>query len=237
MPLLAVAMFVAARPLDPLSCSALAAQERAAQASELPAAKLAALEAALEQLAEQYHVPGMSAAVVHRGALAWSNGFGYADLEQGTWALPETRYQIASVSKPIAAVLVMQLVEQGKLSLDAPMKDFRIHPFFSPDPVRYREQPVLLRHVLTHTSEGVPGDAWSYNGDTYFDLTWVLEDVTRTAYPRLLQERIFDRAGMDRSVPGHVRPGTTQLVELARPYKWERDEYVPTTYQMIDPEP
>ena len=204
---------------------------------EVHSAKLAELENALGQLAEQYHVPGMSAAVVHHRALAWSRGFGYADLEQGTWAQPETRYQTASVAKPLAAVLIMQLVEQGKLSLDAPMKGFRIHKWFAPDPVRYREQPVLLRHVLTHTSEGVPGDAYSYNGNTYFDLTWVVEEVTRTAYPRLLQERIFDRAGMDRSVPGYARPGTAQVIELARPYKWERDEYVPAKYQMIDPDP
>jgi CubicO group peptidase (beta-lactamase class C family) len=237
MSLLAVALLVAARPLDPPPCAPLAAQERAAQASELPAAKLAELEDALGKLAEQFHVPGMSAAVVHRRALAWSTGYGYADLEQGTWALPETRYQTASVAKPMAAVLILQLVEQGKLSLDAPMKDFRIHKWFAPDPARYREQPVLLRHVLTHTSERVPGDAYSYNGNTYFDLTWVVEDVTHTAYPRLLQERVFDRAGMDRSVPGYAPPGTTELVELARPYTWQREEYVPAKYQMIDPDP
>jgi CubicO group peptidase (beta-lactamase class C family) len=131
----------------------------------------------------------------------------------------------------------MQLVEEGKLSIDAPMKDFHIYKFFSPDPVRYREQPVMLHHVLSHTSEGVPGDAWAYNGNTYFDLTWVVEDVTRMAYPRALQERIFDRAGMDRSVPGYCRPGTTELVEMAHPYAWGRDEYVPAKYQMIDPDP
>ena len=237
MSLLVVAILVAARPLDPACCAALAAQERTARASGLPVAKLAELEDALEQLAEQYHVPGMSAAVVHRRALAWSKGFGYADLEQGTWAVPETRYSTASVAKPLASVLILELVEQGKVSLDAPMKDFRIYKWFAPDPARYREQPVLLRHVLTHTSEGVPGDAYSYNGNTYFDLTWVLEDVTRTAFPRLLQERIFDRAGMDRSVPGYARPGTAQVIELARPYQWERDEYVPAKYQMIDPDP
>src|SRR5262249_4398218 len=154
------------------------------------------LESALEQLADQYHVPGMSAALVYRRRIAWSHGFGYADLEASRWATPDTRYRIASVSKPFAAVLVMQLVEQAKLALDAPMKDFEIPRWFAPDPARYREQPILLRHVLTHTSEGVPGEAFSYNGNVYSDLTWVLEQVTHTAYPRLLQERIFDRAGM-----------------------------------------
>ena len=179
----------------------------------------------------------MSAAIVHRGALAWSQGFGYADFEKETWAMPDTRYQTASVAKPMAAVLIMQLVEEGKLSLDAPMKDFLIHKWFAPDPARYGKQPVLVRHVLTHTSEGVPGDAYAYNGNTYFDLTWVVEDVMHTGYPRLLQERIFDRAGMDRSVPGFTPPGTAQVVELARPYKWERDDYWPVKYDVLDPDP
>src|SRR5688572_4181522 len=118
-------VLLAATALDPTCGPAPAAQERATQASDLPAEKLAALEGELERLAEQHHIPGMSAAVVHRRALAWSRGFGYADLEQGTWAMPDTRYQVASVAKPIAAVLILQLVEEGKLSLDAPMKDFR----------------------------------------------------------------------------------------------------------------
>src|SRR5262245_481471 len=236
MPLLSVVLLIAVAPPE-RTCGPASTQERAAQASELPAAQRTELEDKLEQLVEQYHIPGMSAAVVLHRALAWSKGFGFADLEHDEWAAPDTRYQVASVSKPLAAVLIMQLVEQGKLSLDAPMKDFQVYRWFSPDPVRYREQPVLLRHVLSHTSEGVPGDAFAYNGNTYFDLTWVLEDVTRTAYPRLLQERILDRAGMECSVPGFVRPGTMQIVELAHPYQWWHDEFVPVAYEIIDPDP
>ena len=212
-------------------------QEQAGAKAALPSEKLADLGAALERLMEQHHVPGLSAAVVYRRAVAWSKGFGYADLEHDVWADPGTRYPLASVSKPLAAVLVMQLVEQGKLSLDSPMKDFHVYRWFSPDPKRYREQPITVRHVLSHTSEGVPGDNYSYNGNTYFDLTWVLEDVTRVAYPRLLQERIFDAVGMDRSAPGVTRPGSTELVEAAQPYRWDGKEYAPGTWDMMDPDP
>jgi CubicO group peptidase (beta-lactamase class C family) len=224
---------------NPSFSAASAAQEQPAQPFGLPKAKLAELGDKLEQLAEQYHIPGMSAAVVHKGALAWSRGFGFADIEHDVQAEPDTRFSIASVSKPIGAVLVLQLVEQKKLSLDAPMKDFHIYRWFAPDPERYKQQPILVRHVLTHTSEGVPGEKFAYNGNTYFDLTWVLEDVTRTAYPRLLQERIFDPCGMHRSASGYVVPGTTQLIEMARPFSYnrERDEWVPETYEMLDPDP
>lgn len=238
-PLLAVTLLAAARPPFPAVGAALAAQEPLAQSSELSKEKLAELESELQALAEQYHVPGMSVAIVQRRKLAWSRGIGFADLEHDVRAEADTRYQTASVAKPIGAVLVMQLVEQGKLSLDAPMKDFEVHRFFSPDPARFREQPVLLHHVLSHTSEGVPGETFAYNGNTYFDLTWVLEDVTRTAFPKLLQEQIFDKAGIDRSVSGYTKAGTTELVELAKPYTYnrERGEYVPTKYEMIDPDP
>ena len=215
----------------------LLAPQTPAGATELDPARVERLVAELERLAELHRVPGFSAALVHRRKLAWSHGSGHADLERDLWATPETRYRIASVSKPLAAVLILQLVEQGKLSLDAPMKDFRIHRWFAPDPARYRAQPILLRHVLTHTSEGVPGESYSYNGNIFVDLTWVLEQVTHTAYPRLLQERIFDPLGMERSVPGHARPGTSERVELARPYQPEGEEYVPAPYQMIDPDP
>ena len=212
-------------------------EARADASAALPAEKLAELQNALERLADSYHIPGMSAALVHRRQVVWSHGFGYADLEAGKWATPETRYRIASVSKPFAAVLTMQLVEEKKLALDTPMKDFEIPRWFAPDPARYRAQPILVRHVLSHTSEGVPGERFSYNGNIFGDLTWVLEQASHSAYPRLLQERIFDRAGMARSVPGHVRPGTSELAELAKPYRWDGTEHVLATWQMMDPDP
>lgn len=202
-----------------------------------PPAEIARLAPALEELMERYRIPGMSAAVVRDRALAWSHGFGLSDLEHEVWAAADTRYRIASVSKPFAAVLTLQLVEQGKLSLDAPMKDFRVGKLFGPDPARYREQPVRVRHVLTHTSEGVPGERYAYNGNVFADLTWVLEEATRIAYPRLLQERIFDPLGMQRSTPGHTRAGSTELVELTPAWKPDGVEYERVGYSLADPDP
>ncbi|MEQ1894342.1 MAG: serine hydrolase domain-containing protein [Planctomycetota bacterium] len=206
-------------------------------AEAIPPAKFTNLQGALEELAERYHLPGLSVAVVHQRKLVWSTGIGYADLEGGVWAAPETRYRLASVSKPFAAVLALQLVEEGKLALDASMKDFWIPTWFAPDPLRYRAQPITVRHVLEHTSEGTPGQRHAYNGNVYADLTYVLEDVTHTAYPRLLEERIFARAGMERSLPGQTRAGSVALEELAIPYRWDGAEYVRTGWQMMDPDP
>jgi len=217
---------------------ALALQTGSKADDDVPAARFEELRGDLEQLAERYHLPGLSAAVVQHGKVVWSVGLGYADLEEGVWAAPDTRYRLASVSKPFAAVLVLQLVEQEKLALDAPMKDFHVPTWFAPDPARYAAKPILLRHVLSHTSDGErPGEVYAYDGNIYSDLTWVLEEVTRTAYPRLLEERIFAPAGMERSLPGHTRAGATVLEELARPYRWNGDVFERTTWQMMDPDP
>jgi CubicO group peptidase (beta-lactamase class C family) len=229
---LAAGMTLLAAPFPP-------APRQAAATADVDAfdARVERLSCELERLMVQHRIPGLSAALVRERKIAWSRGFGLADLECEVWALPETRYRIASVSKPLAAVLVLQLVEQEQLSLAAPMKDFRIGRWFAPDPARYREQPVLVRHVLTHTSAGIPGESYAYDGNIYSDLTWVLEDVTGIAYPRLLQERILDPAGMERSVPGHTRAGEIELVGLARAWAPEGPEFLPVGYQMADPDP
>jgi len=207
-------------------------------ATQLPVGQdFEAFAASLEQLAAERNLPGLSAAIVQERKLVWSRGFGFADLAARVPATPETRYRIASCSKPIAAVLVMQLVEEDELSLDTPMSEFWIPRWFAPDPQRYLDHPILLRHVLSHTSEGTPGEAYRYNGNLYGDLTFVLEQVTGVAYPTLLQERIFEPLGMRDSFPGHTTPGGTERIEMATSYRWDGEANVPVPFQMMDPAP
>jgi CubicO group peptidase (beta-lactamase class C family) len=220
-----------------LSLALLSPVPGAAQDGTLDRAALEDFRYTLEGLAATRGIPGLSAAIVHRREIVWSAGIGHADLEEDVFAEPDTRYRIASVSKTLAAVLLMQEVEKGTLSLDTPMRDFAIPVWFAPDPVRYREREVLVRHVLSHTSEGEPGARYSYNGNVFGDLTHVLEEVTGEAYPRLLARRIFEPAGMERSVPGHVVPGTDTPIELARPYRRDGDFHELATFQMLDPMP
>ncbi len=67
-------------------------------------------EAELESLRQQMKIPGISAAVVQDGQLVWARGFGFADVENGIPATPETPCHLASVTKTFAAVILMQLV-------------------------------------------------------------------------------------------------------------------------------
>lgn len=64
-------------------------------------------------------VPGISAAVVQDGDLAWSEGFAMADLENFVPATPLTVFRLGSISKPITATAILQLSERGKVDLDA----------------------------------------------------------------------------------------------------------------------
>ena len=92
-------------------------------------------------------------AIIYRGDSLWERGYGLADLEQRVQATPTTRYRIASISKAITTVLVLQLVEQGALDLDAPIQ--RYVPAFPA-----KRYPVTMRALLAATS-GVRG----YQGD------------------------------------------------------------------------
>lgn len=93
----------------------------------------------------EHHIAGASVAVAVDGQIVWSEGFGWADLELGVRATPQTRFRIGSVSKMFAVVALMRLVEQGRVELDAP-----VHHYVTDFP--RKRWPVTLRHLATHTS-------------------------------------------------------------------------------------
>jgi serine beta-lactamase-like protein LACTB, mitochondrial len=88
-------------------------------------------------------IPGVSVAVAKDGVIVWSEGFGFADLEQRVPVWPSTRFRIGSVSKPLTADAVALLYQQGRLDLDAPVQ--RYVPSF-PD----KGYPITTREVAGH---------------------------------------------------------------------------------------
>lgn len=113
--------------------------------ANLPAARAAAIETAILAGMARLGVPGLSAAVVRDRELRWSSGYGLADVENEVPATPASVYRLASVSKPITATAVLQLVEKGRLDLDAPIQ--RYVPSFPEKP-----WPVSTRQLLAHQS-------------------------------------------------------------------------------------
>ena len=119
-----------------------------AQGPTDPAELEAFLDDFFARTMEEYHVAGAAIAVVKDGTVFFSKGYGYADLENDIPVDPDqTIFRIGSVGKVFTWTAVMQLVEQGKLDLDADINtylDFRI-------PNTY-PQPITLKHLMTHTS-------------------------------------------------------------------------------------
>jgi CubicO group peptidase (beta-lactamase class C family) len=97
------------------------------------------------------HLPGLSIAVVQGGRMVYSRGLGRAC--SGRAMMAQTPLIIGSLSKGITALAVMQLVEAGKLDLDAPVQQYL--PWFRlADPEASAH--ITTRHLLTHTS-GISG--------------------------------------------------------------------------------
>jgi len=117
-------------------------------------ADLAPFDALMLSFMAEREVPGAALAVVKDGKLILARGYGWADREAKKPVEPASLFRIASLSKPITAVAVMRLVEDGRLSLDAKVFDLlAVEPFLPPgrgvDP-RLRE--VTILQLLNHTA-------------------------------------------------------------------------------------
>ena len=183
-----------------------------ARHSPFPAASaydLPAFARALDSLRTAARIPGLSAAVVKDGEVIFARGFGYADLERQIPATPDTPYDIASVTKPISAVVALRLVEEGLLDLDRPMaqysewaefcRDFSEQPSILAKGLRCEPPQHSLRHLLTHTAIGHPGTQFSYNPVLYSWASRPMMEAAGTPFSRLVEKYVFQPAGMARS--------------------------------------
>lgn len=169
-------------------------------------AGVAAFDRALDSLRSRLRIPGLSAAIVRDGSVIWSRGYGFADQEHGIAATPHTPYNVASVSKPIGTVLLLRLVEQGKVSLDDPMSKYS---------AEYHGDSIHVRHVLTHTSAGVPGEHFEYDGDVFATLFDVIVKASGRRYRELVSNDIMVPLGMTDSSPGNdLADGQAAMVQL-----------------------
>ena len=170
---------------------------------------LPAFERELDSLRAAARIPGLSAAVVKDGEVIFARGFGYADLERQIPATPDTPYDIASVTKPISAVVALRLVEEGLLDLDRPMaqysewagfcKDFSEQPSIFAQGLRCESPQHSLRHLLTHTAIGDPGTQFSYNPILYSWASRPMMEAAGRPFSRLVEQYVFQPAGMVRS--------------------------------------
>lgn len=218
------------------------------------------LEAFLDELLAtqmaEHHIPGAIVAVVEDGQVVLTKGYGYADLENQIPVDPErTLFRVASVSKLFAWTAVMQLLEQGKLSLDTDVNeylDFTIPNTFP--------EPITLRHLMSHTpgfeeknmgmfkleAEQVsslrdwlveamparvfpPGQMIAYSNYGTTLAAYIVELQSGLSFNDYVEQNILEPLGMTRS--SFRQPLPENLIpDLAKGYNYTGDGYVPGTF-------
>jgi len=184
------------------------------------AARLAAFDGWVASRMAMERMPGMTIGFT-RGDVEWVQGYGYADLENQVPATAVSSYRLASVTKPMTAVAILQLVEQGKVDLDAPVQTyvpyFPVKPF--PITVRlllghlagidaYRDHKTeqhFKEHKTTRQSIAVfehfdliaePGTRYRYTSYGYNLLGAVIENATGENYGGYMQRHVWGPLGM-----------------------------------------
>ncbi|HUA16339.1 MAG TPA: serine hydrolase domain-containing protein [Verrucomicrobiae bacterium] len=200
-----------------------------AQAPQLSPEKRSAIEAAVAKFMASTHVPGVSVAVVEHGTYEWADGFGFADLENNSPASEHTLYRLGSISKSLSATGAMELWEQGKLDLDAPVQKYC--PAFpqKPWPITTRQTMGHLagirhykggpddleinntRHFDDPIQAGLdffkndpllsqPGTQFHYSTQGYTLVGCVIEGASGAKYVDYMQKNVFEPAGMEHTL-------------------------------------
>lgn len=172
--------------------------------------------------ASELEVPGGAIGVVH-GNEEFHAGFGIANVVTGTNFMPDTSFEIASLSKIFTASVLAQLLDEGKIALDDPIKS--ILPDFSLADLEATEM-VTIRHLLAHsggwedpmeieagqeslegfpagmqdlTQVAPPGSHFSYSNSGYIVAGSVIEKVVGKPFPEVVSERVLYPLGMNDS--------------------------------------
>lgn len=201
---------------------------------------------------EKGRIPGAVISVVWNGEVVLSQGYGYADrASRKPVSAEKTLFRVGSVAKPVTATAVLQLVERGKLRLDADiapyLEGFRSRPRFS--------RPVTVADLLTHTagldttllsvaaprpSEVLPlgryladrlppfvrppGRFFGYSNHGYTLLGYLVERASGRPFARYLDEEVFRPLGMRRS---SFLPVPPHAADLAVGYELRGGEHEP----------
>lgn len=183
------------------------------------------------------NIPSISLAVVSEGEIVYSNGIGYADFEKEITATDSTPYRIASITKPFASTVILNLVDNSILDLDEKLRvswpNYLNHfseiesaiinkyPSYISliENYNFREGNITLRHQLSHTSEGIPGESFKYSGFLYSQLSNLVDATSDNNFHTLINESIIEKLNMKRSLPQQTDDWKPDVIEsLAKPY-------------------
>ena len=199
---------------------------------KLPRDRTYVLDASLERVRQSFSIPGMAIGIVENGEAVYVRAFGVRDLETDEPVTVHTAFHVASISKTFTTAAVMQLMEQQRMTLDAPIA--RYVPAFANSSIT---SSITIAQLLTHSAglqdiayrsadadggdvtqyvaglaeHGLaypPGEGWEYSDAAFNLLGAAVETITQTDYPRHLQEHVLARAGMHESTFAAPTPGS-----------------------------
>jgi CubicO group peptidase (beta-lactamase class C family) len=190
-----------------------------------PSTSLAGFRDNLDRLRVSGHIESISAIITKDQSVVWSASLGAATVTD------TTVFHLASLTKPLASTVILQLVDEGKVSLDDPVSKYGI--------VLTSPTPVLVRHLLSHTSEGTPGARYAYNGNRFSLLDSVIRRAAGKGVAAAIQERIITPLGLKHTAPtpqsgAFAASGldkATYQANVAPGYTWVNGSFVPTAYQ------
>ena len=161
------------------------------------AASMEEFEARMDNLRKNSKIPGMVAGIVKDGQVTWIKSYGYENLAQQKPVSSATIFHLASLTKTFASAVVAQLVKENKIDLNAPVSNYGV--------TLSENGTVRVIHLLTHTSEGVPGSHYKYNGDRYSLLSNVIQSATGTTFHRHAKERIMQPLGLQNTAASDMK--------------------------------
>jgi len=173
-------------------------------------------------------IPGVSVTVMREGRIIWSEGIGWADLEQRVAVTPLTRFRVGSVSKPLTATAIGLLVERGRLDLDAPVQRYvpsfptKRHPVTTRQAAghvagirHYRGDEFLIARPYPTVTEGLaifrndsllfePGTNFSYSSYGWNLVSAVIEGASGQDFLSFMREQVFRPLGLRHTVADFV---------------------------------
>lgn len=178
---------IASAGLLPLGCTT---SGHNAAAIDIPSdVPVAELDTLIPRSMEEFHVPGVSIAIIKDARLRWRRAYGVRDNASKAPVDHDTVFEAASVSKTVFAYAVLKLCEKGVIDLDTPLVKYDPPTFLTGDP---RINQITARHVLSHTTglpdwrsgqaplkiQATPGETFSYSGEGYYFLQSVVTRMT-----------------------------------------------------------
>ena len=207
------------------------------------------LTAYLENL-NRYEKAMTAVAIAEGGEIIYQSYNGMASVDDQLPIDADTKFRVGSITKTVAAVLVMQLVEQDKLQLDTPLSDFypevknaeliTIEQLLShrsgifsftddPDYMDYmtesKSREEMLAYLCSYDAKFEPGSRHEYSNSNYLLLGYILEDITDRPFSALVRERIVKPLGLTNTrFGGQIRPQDNEALS----YVYGKGEWQPS---------